>query len=243
VLLGLGKFLNSNKNPDKKFISNLNSLLGFKIKDTLLFKKAFTHSSTNLKDKHGSVYNYERLEFLGDSILGTIISDHIYSNYSNYDEGELTKLRSKIINRESLNKIGFSLKLNELVNSSIKVDRSSDDINGNLLEALIGAIYIEKGFKICQNFVIKKIINNINLNIINKSIISFKASLVEWSQKNKKKIIFKTKINSKSNSKVGFSSTLFVDNKKIAFALDESKKKAEEKVSKISYQILISLKR
>ncbi len=243
MLLGLGKFLNSNKNPDKKFISNLNSLLGFKIKDTLLFKKAFTHSSTNLKDKHGSVYNYERLEFLGDSILGTIISDHIYSNYSNYDEGELTKLRSKIINRESLNKIGFSLKLNELVNSSIKVDRSSDDINGNLLEALIGAIYIEKGFKICQNFVIKKIINNINLNIINKSIISFKASLVEWSQKNKKKIIFKTKINSKSNSKVGFSSTLFVDNKKIAFALDESKKKAEEKVSKISYQILISLKR
>ena len=81
MLLGLGKFFKSNKNPDKKFISNLNGLLGFKIKDTLLFKRAFTHSSTNLKDKHGNVFNYERLEFLGDSILGTIISDHIYSNY------------------------------------------------------------------------------------------------------------------------------------------------------------------
>ena len=243
MLLGLGKFFKSNKNPDKKFISNLNGLLGFKIKDTLLFKRAFTHSSTNLKDKHGNVFNYERLEFLGDSILGAIISNHIYSNYSNFDEGELTKLRSKIINRDSLNKIGFSLKLNTLVKSSIKVDRSSDDINGNLLEALIGAIYVEKGFKTCQNFVTNKIINNINFNIINKSIISFKGSLIEWSQKNKKKIIYKTKINSKSNSKIGFSSTLIVDNKKIAFAVDESKKKAEEKVSKISYQILIDLKR
>ena len=83
----------------------------------------------------------------------------------------------------------------------------------------------------------------INFNIINKSIISFKGSLIEWSQKNKKKIIYKTKINSKSNSKIDFSSTLIVDNKKIAFAVDESKKKAEEKVSKISYQILIDLKR
>lgn len=237
-MLGLDKFFNSNKNPNKKFVSNLKKLLGFKINNILLFKKVFTHSSKNLKDKDGLAFNYERLEFLGDSILGTIISNYLYSNYSNYSEGDLTKLRSKIISRDNLNKIGFSLKLNELVNASTKVDKSSNDINGNILEALIGAIYIEKGFKFCENFVLNKIITNLNFISLNKSIISYKANLIEWCQKKKKKITFKTKINTKSKTKISFSSILLVDSKKVAFAIEESKKKAEEKVSKVYYETI-----
>ena len=146
-------------------------LVFYIIKNILLFKKVFTHSSKNLKDKDGLAFNYERLEFLGDSILGTIISNYLYSNYLKYSEGDLTKLRSKIISRDNLNKIGFSLKLNELVIASFKVDKSSDDINGNLLEALIGAIYIEKGFKFCENFVLNRIITSLNVINLNKSII------------------------------------------------------------------------
>ena len=184
-MLGLEKFLNSNQNPNEKFVYNLKRLLGFKIKNILLFKKVFTHSSKNLKDKDGLAFNYERLEFLGDSILGTIISNYLYSNYLKYSEGDLTKLRSKIISRDNLNKIGFSLKLNELVIASFKVDKSSDDINGNLLEALIGAIYIEKGFKFCENFVLNRIITSLNVINLNKSIISYKANLIEWCQKKK----------------------------------------------------------
>ena len=237
-MLGLDKFFNSNKNPNKKFVSNFKKLLGFKINNILLFKKVFTHSSKNLKDKDGLAFNYERLEFLGDSILGTIISNYLYSNYSNYSEGDLTKLRSKIISRDNLNKIGFSLKLNELVNASTKVDKSSNDINGNILEALIGAIYIEKGFKFCENFVLNKIITNLNFISLNKSIISYKANLIEWCQKKKKKITFKTKINTKSKTKISFSSILLVDSKKVAFAIEESKKKAEEKVSKVYYETI-----
>ena len=237
-MLGLKKFFNSNQNPNEKFVHNLKRLLGFKIKNILLFKKVFTHSSKNLKDKDGLAFNYERLEFLGDSILGTIISNYLYSNYLKYSEGDLTKLRSKIISRDNLNKIGFSLKLNELVIASFKVDKSSDDINGNLLEALIGAIYIEKGFKFCENFVLNRIITSLNVINLNKSIISYKANLIEWCQKKKKKIIFKTKINNKSNSKLSFSSILLVDSKKVAFAIEESKKKAEEKVSKIYYETI-----
>ena len=237
-MLGLEKFFNSNKNPNKKFVYNLEKLVGFKIKNILLFKKVFTHSSKNLKDKNGLAFNYERLEFLGDSILGTIISNYVYSNYSNYNEGDLTKLRSKIISRDNLNKVGFSLKLNELVDASIKVDKSSDDINGNLLEALIGAIYIEKGFKFCENFVLNKIITNLNVISLNKTIISYKGNLIEWCQKKKKKITFKTKINTKSKTKISFSSILLVDSKKVAFAIEESKKKAEEKVSKIYYETI-----
>ena len=237
-VLGLKKLFKSNKNPDEQFVYNLRALLGFKIKNILLYKKAFTHRSTNLKDKEGFFFNYERLEFLGDSVLGTIISNYLYSRYHNYNEGDLTKLRSKIINRYSLNKIGFSLKLHKLVKASFRVNEPSDDIHGNLLEALVGAIYVDKGYKICENFVIKKIIVRINFSNINKSIISYKAALIEWGQKEKKKVKFKTKINTELNNKNYFYSTLFIDQIKIAYAIDESKKKAEEKVSKISYRIL-----
>ncbi|MDG2371755.1 MAG: ribonuclease III domain-containing protein [Flavobacteriaceae bacterium] len=238
-MINLGQIFNKNKDPNHIFASRLKDIIGFTPKNVLIFKKAFTHKSKNIRDKDGSLINYERLEFLGDSILGGIVSAHLFFNYPNFHEGDLTKLRSKIVSRESLNKIGYSLKLYELIDSSYRIERPNDNIHGNLLESLIGAIYVDKGFEICKKFILNKIINYfINLETINSSIISYKGTLIEWAQKNKCKILFKTSKDNGLNPKINFSSILFLDNKQVAKAGEVSKKKAEEKVAKRAYNAL-----
>jgi len=237
--MNLGQIFKKNKDPDHVFASHLKNIIGFIPKNILIFKKAFTHKSKNIKDKDGLLINYERLEFLGDSILGGIVSDHLFFNYPNFHEGDLTKLRSKIVSRESLNNIGYSLKLYKLIESSHKTESPNDDIHGNLLESLIGAVYVDTGFEICKKFILNKIIDYyINFDTINSSIISYKGTLIEWSQKNKCKILFKTTKDNGLNPNINFSSTLFLDNKQIAKAGEVSKKKAEEKVAKRAYNAL-----
>ena len=238
-MFNLGHFFNKNKDPKYIFFRNLKKILGFKPKHILIFKTAFTHKSKNLKDKKGISINYERLEFLGDSVLQIVISEYLFKTFPNYDEGDLTKLRSKIVNRENLNSIGFSLELIKLTESNLEIKSSKDDIHGNILESLIGAIYVDRGFKVAKNFIIKKIIEyHIDVKKINSSIISFKGALIEWSQKNKQKIIFKTEKYNGLNPDINFSSTIFLNNNSIAKAVEISKKKAEEKVAKRAYHAL-----
>lgn len=238
-MINLGQIFKKKKDPDNIFISDLKNILGFTIKNILIFKTAFIHKSKNIRDKDGFLINYERLEFLGDSILGSIVSDHLYFNYPNFNEGELTKLRSKIVNRDSLNNIGYSLQLHRLLDSNHVTKKAEDDIHGNILEALIGAIYLDKGFEKCKKFILNKIIDNyINFDTINSSIISYKGLLIEWSQKNKHKIIFKTMKDDGLNPNINFSSSLFINNKQISKAGELSKKKAEEKAAKRAYNAL-----
>ena len=238
-MINLGQIFKKKKDPDNIFISDLKNILGFTINNILIFKTAFIHKSKNIRDKDGFLINYERLEFLGDSILGSIISAHLYFNYPNFNEGELTKLRSKIVNRDSLNNIGYSLQLHRLLDSNHVTKKAEDDIHGNILEALIGAIYLDKGFEKCKKFILNKIIDNyINFDTINSSIISYKGLLIEWSQKNKHKIIFKTMKDDGLNPNINFSSSLFINNKQISKAGELSKKKAEEKAAKRAYNAL-----
>ena len=238
MLLGLGKFFKSNKNPDKKFISNLNGLLGFKIKDTLLFKRAFTHSSTNLKDKHGNVFNYERLEFLGDSIFSLIITQYLFNNFPKAEEGDLTKLKAKIVSRENLNSIGKKMNLLNLIESTNQKNFGKN-IHGNLLESLLGALFLDQGFDTTKNYIIKKIIKPyINTNSLNILILSYKSLILELAQKRKRKISFKTILNKEDDDKIYFSSNLYLDEKFLCKSSGASKKKAEENVSKKSFDEL-----
>ncbi len=238
-MFNLDRIFNKNKDPKCTLSSELKIILGFSPKNISIFKIAFTHKSKNIRDKDGLNINYERLEFLGDSILGTIISDHLYINFPNSQEGDLTKLRSKIVNRESLNKIGYSLGLHRFIDSNHFIKDSKDDIHGNMLESLIGAIYLDRGFEKCKNFILNKIIDYyINFDTIDSSIISYKGTLIEWSQKNKTKLIFKTTKDEGLNPKINFSSILFLDNKQVSKAGGVSKKKSEEKASKRAYNAL-----
>lgn len=235
-MISLDQIFKKFKGPDHIFASDLEKILGFRPKNILIFKTAFIHKSMNIKNADGFFINYERLEFLGDSVLGSIVSDHLYFNYPDFKEGELTKLRSKIVNRDTLNYIGHSLKLYTLIKSNHVINKAKDDINGNLLESLIGAIYLDKGFDKCKKFILEKIIYHyINFKTITSSIISYKAVLIEWSQKYKHKVIFKTKKDSGLDPNITFSSTIFIDDSQVAKARELSKKKAEEKAAKRAY--------
>ena len=128
--------LNSRSKQDGNFFVYLEKTLGFKPKNIALYKKAFTHRSMNVRDEKGIPINYERLEFVGDAMLSSVIATHLYNEVPQGDEGYLTKMRSKIVSREHLNELGRELDLIDMVESKIPKGNFGNNIHGNLFEAL-----------------------------------------------------------------------------------------------------------
>ena len=147
------KFFNSHSKEDGDFFLGITKILGFKPRKLAIYKKAFLHRSANKRDKKGNALNYERLEFLGDAMLGTIISKHLYLEVPAGDEGYLTKMRSKIVSRKHLNELGKDLDLIRFVESKIPKAHFGDNIHGNVFEALVGAIYLDRGYNYCEKFI------------------------------------------------------------------------------------------
>ena len=192
----------------------------------------------NIKNSDGESYNFERLEYLGDSVLNSIIASYLFSKLPKSNEGQLTEMKSKIVSRKNLNKIGREMKLLDLLNCSVNKNKFGDDINGNILEAIIGAVYKDKGYNYSKKLVEKIIIYPyVKLNLLSNKIISFKKSLLEWSHKNNQNITFKT-MSKIENSNKNFYCNLFLDDKKLVSVSDISKKKSEEKASKMAFKIL-----
>ena len=178
---------NSHSKEDGNFFLGVTNILGFKPKDIKIFKKAFLHRSANKKDKDGNPMNYERLEFLGDSMLGTIISRHLYNEVPEGDEGYLTKMRSKIVSREHLNELGKDLDLIKFVESRIPKSHFGDNIHGNVFEALVGAVYLDRGYKYCEKFINERVIEPyVDIELLEGKVISYKSLVIEWCQKQKK---------------------------------------------------------
>ena len=137
---------NSRSQEDGIFFEKITKILGFEPIELRYYKKAFTHRSTNKVDEKGNPFNYERLEFLGDAMLGSVIAAHLYNEVPSGDEGYLTKMRSKIVSREHLNELGRDFNLLQFVESKINSNQFGENIHGNLFEAFIGAIYLDRGF-------------------------------------------------------------------------------------------------
>jgi ribonuclease-3 len=129
----------------------MEQILGFKPTNILFYQKAFTHRSSNRVDDQGNPINYERLEFLGDAMLGSVIAAHLYNQVPTGDEGYLTKMRSKIVSREHLNELGRDLNLIDFVESKVPVQHFGENIHGNIFEALVGAIFLDRGYDFCEN--------------------------------------------------------------------------------------------
>ncbi len=219
--------------------SKMVDILGFKPKNMAIYEKAFTHRSAHKKDDFGNDFNYERLEFLGDSILGAVISYYLFDQAPNADEGYLTKMRSKIVSRKHLNQLGEDLGLIELLKSNVSPKHVGLNIHGNLFEALIGAIYLDKGFDSCENFIYKKIIDPyINLKELETKIVSYKSFLIEWCQKNKHTFHFEVCDEDGLDGLKYFSVKFFINNENISKAREVSKKKAEEKAARRAYYAL-----
>ena len=214
----------------------LTKILGFKPKNIAYYKTAFTHRSMNLRDDEGNAINYERLEFLGDAMLSAVIACHLYQEVPSGDEGYLTKMRSKVVSREHLNELGKELDLINLVESKIPPGQFGDNIHGNLFEALVGAIFLDRGYKYCEKFIFKRvIIPYVDIEKLEGKVISYKSLLIEWCQKEKKTFGYNVYEDTGNDDVRHFSVKLSIDNKVVAKARATSKKKAEEKASKRAF--------
>ncbi len=230
---------NSHSKEDGVFFAGMSDILGFKPKKLPIYKKAFLHRSANVKDAKGMPMNYERLEFLGDSMLGTIISKYLYTEVPTGDEGYLTKMRSKIVSREHLNELGKDLNLIKYVESRIPKSNFGDNIHGNVFEALVGAIYLDRGYKYCEKFISEKVIDPyVDIEQLEGKVISYKSLVIEWCQKQKKSFKYDIYEDSGNESVKHFAVKLHINKKIVAKARATSKKKAEETASKRAYYAL-----
>ncbi len=218
------------------FCSEIIKIIGYKPKNILLFETAFTHRSLNKIGIAGEPLNYERLEFLGDAILGSVIAAFLYKNAPKGDEGYLTQMRSKIVNRSYLNSIGKKLQLIDLIRTKANINNFGDNINGNLLEALIGAIYVDVGFTACENFIYSNILIDFkDLEQLENKISSYKSLFIEYCQKNKCTFKFENCDDNGKDHIKHFCIKLHFNDIVIARARATSKKKAEEKAAQRAY--------
>lgn len=165
--------------------------MGFYPDNIRVYEQAFLHKSSSVEASNGKWMNNERLEFLGDAILDAVVADIVYKHFQNKREGFLTNTRSKIVQRETLNRVAVELGLDKMVVYSAKLSSHNNHLYGNALEALIGAIYLDQGYQTCYHFVENIMIRKyIDLDNIARKEVNFKSSLIEWSQKNKLEITF-----------------------------------------------------
>ncbi|WP_346342334.1 ribonuclease III [Bacteroides caecigallinarum] len=180
-------FFRKEKEPYFRFYK----ILGFYPHNIEIYKQALLHKSSSVKTQ-GRLVNNERLEFLGDAILDAVVADIVYKKFEGKREGFLTNTRSKIVQRETLNNIAINIGLDKLIKYSSKQSSHNSYMSGNAFEALVGAIYLDRGYKACMKFMEKRIIGQyINLEKISRKEVNFKSKLIEWSQKNKFEIEFR----------------------------------------------------
>ncbi|WP_319482371.1 ribonuclease III [uncultured Draconibacterium sp.] len=217
----------------KEFYLFLKDLLGFYPQNLRLYDLAFIHKSASIVDSQGNFVNNERLEYLGDAILGAIIADFLYNRFPQEDEGFLTKTRSKLVNRTILTQLTHEMGLHIFIDSNTTKNIDKSHIYGDALEALIGAIYLDKDYKAAKFFVTKRILPQfVDLNEIEQEDSNFKSQLIEWSQKNKREIEFETTEETDEKIKQPrFKSIVKIDNKKAGEGVGTSKKEAHQKAA------------
>lgn len=225
--------------PDKSKNRTLKEILGFYPSNINLYEQAFTHKSVvnETSDSDKKVSN-ERLEFLGDAILGAITAEYFFNKYPFKEEGFLTKMRSRMVSRSFLNKLAIDIGLDTFLETSADTTRTKS-IFGDAFEALIGAIYLDKGYETSKKFIVGKIIRDyINIEELVEQERDFKSKLVEYCQKKKKKLEFILEEYNNSNG-VYYKCRLLINNKEVCETEEKSKKSAEQKASKYYFKEVI----
>lgn len=233
----LHRFLRSGRsNKQEPLFNVVKDLTGISPKNLSLYQRVFTHTSMEETDSSGKKINYERLEYLGDAVLNTIVAAHLFKELPQKSEGSLTLMRSKIVRRDFLNQIGEGLGLIQHLASNVPQKKYGADIHGNLFEALVGAVFLDNGFDSCSNFVHSCMITpHVNLSKLHNKILSYKSLLVDWFQKNRINYRFEIAQDNGAEKVAYYKAKLWIDNKVIASARATNKKKAVEKASKRAY--------
>ena len=214
--------------------------LGIDFDDINLLITALTHRSYVNEHKKTVVEHNERLEFLGDAILGAVVGDIVYSHFEGKREGFLTNTRSKIVQRDTLNKLSQEMGLNNLIMSSGHNSSHNSYLGGNTLEALIGAIYLDKGYNACMKFVQKRILSKlIDLDKVAYKEVNFKSKLIEWCQKNRVEIEYKLLEQKKDNDgNPTFTYQVLIEGVEGCNGSGYSKKESQQLASKLTLQRL-----
>ena len=223
--------------PRKEFYSFIKNIIGFTPVRLRLYDIAFIHKSATSVDYLGNPINNERLEYLGDAVLGAIVADFLYNRFPGKDEGFLTQLRSRIVNRSFLTRLTFQLGLNQFVTSNTNSINETSHIYGDVFEAFIGAVYLDNGYQAAKTFLVKKILYEyVNIYELEKSDTNYKSQLIEWGQKNKKIVEFNTTSNpDPGQHKLPFITEITIDGENIGRAEGYSKKEAQQKAAQIAF--------
>jgi ribonuclease-3 len=224
------KFYNHYFSSDKQFARSVADVVGFTPSNLQIFKQAFSHKSASDPRLH-TVTSNERLEYLGDSLLSTIVAEYLFQKYPNSDEGFLTKMRSKIVKRKTLNRIADDMGIDVILQENNDT-RLSESMKGNALEALVGAIYLEKGFNCTKDIVVKKILRrHLNIRDLEDNDDNYKSQLLEFCQKNGNEIDYRVIERFKMENRDRFKIAVYVNGKEIASGEDFNKKSAEQNAS------------
>ncbi len=228
------------KSPKKEFYLFLKNLTGYYPEKLALYNVAFTHRSASRVDSQGTVVNNERLEYLGDAILGAVIADFLYNRFPQEHEGFLTKMRSKLVNRAILTSLTYEMGLNVFIDSNTMGPTDKSHIFGDVLEALIGAVYLDHGYPAAKYFITKRILSrHVDLHEMQTLDLNYKSTLIEWGQKNKRDVRFSTVEEHPDNGKPPrFLSSVIVDGVLAGKGPGGSKKESQQNAAKESLKKL-----
>jgi ribonuclease-3 len=217
--------------PNRKYVKLLKNLLGFVPGNLMLYRLAFRHKSVAQVVKNGVKNSNERLEFLGDAVLGSVVAEILFKTYPYEDEGFLTELRSKIVSRINLNQLGRKLGFEQLVEFDTRVINTNrqSSLLGDAFEALVGAVYLDKGYNFTKDFLTNRIIkSHIDIHKLENTETNFKSKLIEWCQRHSKDITFELTTNEQGESSKLFTVKAIVDGEVFGSGKEFNKKTAEK---------------
>ena len=228
---------NSRLSADEKLLLHrLRKEFNLKPTNFDLFRIALVHKSASIVTAENKSINNERLEYLGDAILDAIVTEYLFTHFPNRNEGFLTKMRSRIVSRSMLNSLAITIGLDKLVVSQTNNILAHRHIFGDALEALIGAIYLDKGFKTTRKWVVQHILHNhVNLDYLQQIETDYKSRVIEWAQKNKLPIFFENQeVETGKKENPLFESKLHINQKVVGYGIGNCKKEADQNAAVVA---------
>ncbi len=237
-MFSFGSLFRKKDAGDKVLSDAINNIFGFKPKNLALYKLAFRHKSIAMPGSNGFRHSNERLEYLGDAVLGSCVADFLFKKFPYKDEGFLTEIRSRIVSRQNLNTLSRKLGMDKLIQTNRENQTVGTSILGDAFEAFIGAIYLDKGYRFTYKVIVQKIIHNhLDLEDLVSKEVNFKSKLIEWAQKEKHEIEFEVAEETENSKKLKvYLVNLLIDQKVVAQGKDYSIKKAEQTAAERAWE-------
>ena len=225
---------------EKELYSSLYQIIGFYPEHLAYYKQALLHKSMRERNEKGRLVNNERLEFLGDAMLDAVVGDIVFRRFEGKGEGFLTNTRSKVVQREMLNRLAAEMGITDLIQQHSNNSSHNSYIGGNAFEALVGAIYLDKGYNACMRFMEQRVLAGlINLDHVAYKEVNFKSKLIEWSQKHRVELEFRLISQEKDKyNNPTFVTTVFLEGVEGETAKGFSKKESHQLAAKLTLQQL-----